>query len=246
MNMYERATSLKLRLDTSRRDDQSQQLLNRATSVREQLRGHVAFLNQVVALREVLALESPSSVDRPGIRRAVGGLRAGLTRDNAGALQQQAAMTLLATVDKVERNLTNWTQSAWRLEFGDLSVIVDEDNLRSLVGARMEVTQARRMASQLRNATRKNPIRDIEAIEKTLGVEDLAACVTKIRALGGELRAVLHEIERGQAELSPEVRGVLDRGASDDGFPLEDMTDELLSALREVGMLGELVVRRRM
>ena len=246
MNMYQRADSLKLRLDTSMRDDQSQQLLNHATSVREQLYRCVAFLNQVAALREVLALESPPRVDRPGFRRAIGGLRTALKRDNAGAVQQQAAATLLGTVNKVERNLTSWTQSVWRQEFGDLSAITDEDSLRSLVGAPIKVTQARRMALQLRIGTGKNPVHDIEAIEKTLGVEGLDACVPKIRALGEELYTLLQELERERAGLSAEVRAVLDRGASDDGFPLDDMTDELLSALREAGLLGELVVRRRM
>ena len=87
-------------------------------------------------------------------------------------------------------------------------------------------------------------MRDLGLIQTALEADGLEACVVRIQELGGELRSLLEELKRAQAELPPQVQMALERAASEDGFPLEDLTEEMLISLRAAGVLGEFVVRR--
>lgn len=243
MNFYERAGSLKLRLETSQRDDQSQDLQHKATLLLSELRARTAFLEQVVDLQDTLDPTERPKLDKARLRKTVGGFRSALTQYNAAAVQQQAATTLRDFTGKMEDSLARWAHSTWRVTFEDLSRIAD-DGVRFMIGAPAKVTRARSIASQLRLAIEKNPIRDIEAIQKTLRVEGLEACAAKVRELGDELRVLVDELQRSQAGLPPEVQEILEHADGEAGFPLEEMTEGLLEALREAGVLGEFVVRR--
>lgn len=244
MNFYERAGSLKLRLETSQRDDQSQDLQHKATSLLSDLCARTAFLEQIVGLQDALDPTERPKLDEARLRKTVGGFRSAMTQYNAAAVQQQAAATLRDFTGRMEESLARWAHSTWRATFEDLSRFTDDDGMRSMVGPPAEVTRARNIASHLRLAIEKNPIRDVEAIQKTLQVEGLEACATKVQELGDELRALIDELQRSQAGLPPKVQQVLEHADCDAGFPLEDMTEELLKALREAGVLGEFVVRR--
>lgn len=245
MNFYERAGSLKLRLETSQRDDQSQDLQHKAASLLSDLRASTAFLEQIVRLQDTFDPAERPKLDEARLRKAVGGFRSALTQHNAAAVQQQAAATLSDFTERMEERLARWAHSTWRATFEDLSRIADDGGMRSTVGPPAKVTRARSIASQLRLVIEKNPIRDAEAIQKTLRVEGLEACAAKVRELGDELRALVDELQRSQTGLPRQVQQLLEHADRDDGFPLGDMTEDLLKALREAGVLGEFVVRRR-
>ncbi len=245
MNFYERASSLKLRLETSQRDDQSQDLQQGATALLRDLCARTAFLEQIVGLQGTLDPTERPKLDEARLRKTVGGFRSALTQYSAAAVQQQAAATLRDVTGRMEDGLARWAHSRWRASFDDLSRIADDEGMRSMVGPPAKVARARKIASHLRLAIEKNPIRDVDAIQRTLGVEGLGACAAKVWELGDELRALVNELQRSQAELPLEVQQVLEQADRDAGFSLEDMTEELLKALREAGVLGEFVVRRR-
>ncbi len=244
MNIYERAGSLKLRVDTSQRDDQHLELQHQASELLSQLRDRIAFLKMLVTLSDVLGLDERPRLNATHLRKAVGGFRSALTQYNAAAVQQQAAVTLLRSTEKTEDRLARWAQSAWKTAFEDMSALIGEDGLQGLAGPPVKVTRARRIASQIQTAIGRNPMRDLGSIQTGLEADGLEACVVRIRELGGELRSLLEELKRAQAELPPQVQMVLERAASEDGFPLEDLTEEMLISLRQAAVLGEFVVRR--
>ena len=244
MNIYERAGSLRLRVETSQRDDRHQELQQQATQLLSDLCDCTAFLKRVIMLREALALEERPKLDDERLRKAVGGLRSALTRYDAAAVQQQTAVTLRNVVQRIEDSLAKWALSVWQATFEELCSIADQDSLRTMSGPASKVARARRIASQLSSALGRNPISDLKDIQRVLEVEDLDACVARMRELGGELQTLLDDLHRTRAGLPPEVQKVLELAASDGGFPLEDMTEDLLQALRETHVLGEFVVRR--
>lgn len=244
MNIYERAESLKLRVETSQRDGQHLELQPQASELLSQLRNCTARLKVIVLLCEVLGSEERPRLDEIRLRKAVDGFRSELTQHNAAAVQQPAAVTLRSSTEKIEDVLARWALSAWKTAFEDLSVLIGEDSLQGLAGPPVKVTRAKRMASQIQSAIGRNPMRDLGSIQTVLEADGLEACVVRIRELGGELRSLLEELKRARAELPPQVRMVLERAASDDGFPLEDLTDELLNLLRDAGVLGQFVIRQ--
>lgn len=244
MNIYERAGSLRLRVETSQRDDQYLELHQQASELLSQLRDRVAFLEMLVMLSDVLGLDERPTLNETHLRKAVGGFRSALTQYNAAAVQQQSAVTLLRSTEKIEESLARWALLAWKTAFEDLSVLIGEDGLQGLAGPPTKVTRARRIASQIQNAVGRNPMRDLGSIQTALEADGLEACVVRVRELGGELRSLLEELKRAQAELPPPVQMVLERAASEDGFPLEDLTDELLNLLRDAGVLGQFVIRQ--
>ncbi|WP_420436605.1 hypothetical protein [Candidatus Poriferisodalis sp.] len=244
MNIYERAGSLKLRVEASQIDDQHLELQQQASELLSQLRDRVVFLEMFAMLSDVLGLDERPKLDKARLHQAVDGFRSALTQHNAAAVQQQPAVTLLSSAQKIEESLARWALSAWKAEFEDLSALIGEDGLQGLAGPPVKVARARRIASQIQTAIGRNPMRDLGSIQTGLEADGLEACVVRIRELGGELRSVLEELKRAQAELPPQVQMVLERTASKDGFPLEDLTEEMLTSLREAGVLGEFVVRR--
>ena len=244
MNIYERARSLKLRVETAQRDGQHLELQQQASEVLSGLRGRVAVLERLVMLCDVLGLDERPGLNEVSLRKAVDGFRSELTQHNAAAVQQPAAATLLRSTEKTEDRLVRWAQSAWKTAFEDLSALIGEDSLRALAGPPAKVSRARRIASQIHSAIGRNPMRDLGLIQTALEADGLEACVVRIQELGGELRSLLEELKRAQAELPPQVQMALERAASEDGFPLEDLTEEMLISLRAAGVLGEFVVRR--
>ena len=244
MNIYERAGSLRLRVETSQRDDRHQELQQQATQLLSALCDCTTFLRRIIMLQDALAIEERPRLDEARLRKAVGGLRSALTQYDAAAVQQQATVTLRNALQRIEDSLAKWALSVWQATFEDLCSIADQDGLRSIVGSASKMARARRIASQLSSALGRNPIRDLEAIQRVLEAEDLDACVARVRELGDELRTLLDDLHRTRAGLPAEVQKVFDIAASDEGFPLEDMTEDLLQALRETHVLGEFVVRR--
>ncbi len=244
MNIYERAGSLKLRVETSQRDDQHLELQQQASELLSQLRDRIAFLKMLVVLSDLLGLDERPRLNETQLRKAVGSFRSALTQYNAAAVQQQAAVTLLRSTEKIEEGLARWALSAWKTAFEDLSALISDDSLQGLAGPPSKVTRAKRIASQIHGAIGRNPMRDLGPIQTALDADGLETCVVRVRELGGELRSLLEELKRAQAELPPQVQVVLERAASEDGFPLEDLTEEMLISLRQAGVLGEFVVRR--
>ena len=195
-------------------------------------------------LCDVLGLDERPRLDEVRLRNAVDGFRSELAQHNAAAVQQPAAVTLHSSTEKIEEGLAKWALSAWKTTFEEYSALAVKDNLQSLAGPVAKVTRAKRVASQIQNAVIRNPIRDLGAIEKALETDGIEACGARLRELGSELGTLLGELEREQAAMPPRVQKMLERAASEDGFPLEALTEEMLILLREAGVLGQFVVRR--
>ena len=62
--------------------------------------------------------------------------------------------------------------------------------------------------------------------------------------MGDELRIAIEAIEQEHATLTPEVQKILERAGSGEGFPLAEITSDVLEALESAGVLDGLVVRR--
>ena len=89
-----------------------------------------------------------------------------------------------------------------------------------------------------------DPVRERAKLEDILRAQSLANCLERITELIDELQAAVDTIDREQAAMTPEVQELLGRAASDAGVPLADVTEELVAALKEAGVLDDLVVRR--
>jgi hypothetical protein len=99
-------------------------------------------------------------------------------------------------------------------------------------------------AQKLKALKAHDPLADRDKIVGLLNGVQSDGWSAEIRRLGGELTRLLQELENQHQALGPEVRQVLDRAATSEGFPLDELTPKLLERLSVAGVLGSLVVRR--
>ena len=159
-------------------------------------------------------------------------------------MQQQTAATLLKAVETERTRLDRWAKLIWKSRFDHLQSLLDRVESGGLLGSTEHWRKARRCASQLRSARNTDPIHAIKELERILDATGLDACLEKINILGDELSSAIKSIDQEHSDLTSEVRTVLDRAGSSDGLPLDEITSEILEALKSAGVLHGLVVRR--
>ena len=243
MNIFDRATDLHVLLSAAIEADTSDTLLSRGRLVRRELEEAAAYFEASDSFRSTLESQEMANIDVKGLRQAMGRFR-GALRSRPAALQQQTADTLLTVVKKETTRLDRWVRSVWKSRFEDFRSLLEKVESRDLTGSNSHWKVAFSCASRLRRAQNTHPIHEAEELERLLDSRGLVAWLEQIDALGDELRIAIEAIEQEHATLTPEVQKILERAGSGEGFPLAEITSDVLEALESAGVLDGLVVRR--
>lgn len=246
MRLYDRSVDLQLKLEAAQSADTSLELLARGARLVDVL-GHTAdYFEGVSRFRDAARIPERPVIDMKVISQAVSAFRAGISRHGSAAFQHQPAMTLAEAAKAQRERAARWLSARWRDLFAEYDPLIERATTEHLVGSKSHQLVARARAAQLRALRNLDPVANVTELDESLGTAgDVSAWIAEIRAIGTELRDTLAALDAERATLSAEVRAALQRSASADGLPLEELTDELLAELREAGVQMHLVVRRR-
>lgn len=243
MTPYDRVTELRARMKVAAEVEANDKLLGRARDVQTQLDDACRFVEAVVKFRAEAQSGNSAPVDSGGLRQAVDGFRSALSNDGSAALQQQFAATMLQELGKLRQVLQRVTRSDWRSLFSDVTPLLELEAVgvgSSAASRRRAATPARR----LRTAFGLDPVENLAELERLFSVRGMSASVDAIAETAEELRVALEALDRETQELAPEVRILLEQADSDKGFPLAELTPQLIDDLRAAGVLDSLFIRR--
>jgi hypothetical protein len=246
MTLYDRSVDLQLKLEAAQSADTSMELLSRAGRLIEALEQSAAYLEGVARFREAANVVERPKIDVRAVTRAVSVFRAGVSQHGSAAFQHQPATSLADTAKKQRELATRWLTAVWRDTFAEYEPLMDRVDAEHLVGSSSHRVVAQARVSKLRALRGFDPVANAAGVDGSLGtIGDVRAWITAIRGIGAELRDALAALDTERESLTPEVRDALERAASDAGFPLDEVTHDLLGALRHAGVDEHLVVRKR-
>lgn len=244
MTLYDRSVDLQVKLEAALSADVSDELLNKARHVANSLDRSSEYLERVAAFRASAGISATPDQDQKSAAQAVRAFRAGLSSHGPAALQHQPA-TSLVEIAKAERDrAARWVKARWKEVFVDYEALLERERGGNLVGSVSQRLTAQGRASKLRAAQVMDPISEADQLSSLLGGADVSAWLTSIQERGAELREALRALDEAQDALTPDVRDALRRAASTVGLPLPELTEDLLSRLRDAGVDGHLVIRR--
>lgn len=244
MSLFDRAVDLQLKLEVAQTADTGLDLLARAARLFEALADAADYLEGAARFRGRMNVPDRPSIDVRAVTQAVSAFRAGISRHGSAAFQHQPAATLSEAAKTQRDRSSRWLASRWRQEFAPYEAAMDRAASEPLSGGGSQSLVAQVRASKLRALRGLDPITQREEISKALGTDDVERWRSAIGEVGSQLAAALEALDAEHAALSAEVRSILDRAASEAGMPLDELTPELLAALRAAGVGGRLVVRR--
>lgn len=242
MNLYDRAASLSVALATASEASQDRELLERGRRVVAMLDTASATLADLASFRSGLAL-GPIPLDTKTLNQSARQLRTGITKHQAKALQH-------ATTSNFERDVriqvtiaAKWARARWKESFQSWADVIAQGEAGDLVGDATRRSRARALSIKLKALAARDPLAERAELTEALGGTDVTGWVDAVDALGAELTTLLAELQKERQALTPAVRDVLAQAAID-GFPLDQLTPELLADLGRAGLLSNLMVRR--
>lgn len=242
MNLYDRAASLTVALVTASEASQDRELLERGRQVVAMLDETLATLADVTSFRAGLAL-GPIPLDAKKLNQSARQFRTGISKYQAKALQHTTTSNFERDVQSQVTVAVRWARARWKELFDPLTQAMAQAEAGDLVGDTTRRQQVRAKASKLRVLAARHPLSERAEITESLGGTDVAGWDDAVRTLGAELTTLLAAVQEERQTLSPAVRDVLAQAAAD-GFPLDELTPELLADLGRAGVLSSLVVRR--
>jgi hypothetical protein len=242
MNLYDRAASLSVALDTASEASQDKELLERGRQVVEMLDTALATFAGLASFRSGLDL-GPIPFDTKKLGQSARQLRTGITKHQAKALQHATTGNFEEEVRAQVTVATKWARAKWKESFNPWTDAMAQAEAGDLVGNENRRRQVRAKGIKLRGLAARDPLAERPEITESLGGTDVTGWVDAVGALGTELTTLLAELGEERQSLSPAVQDVLARAAAD-GLPLDELTPELLADLGRAGVLSSLVVRR--
>ncbi len=245
MTLFDRAVDLQLKLEVAQTADTGMDLLARAARLVEVLSDSAGYFEGVLHFRHGMNTSERPPVDVKTISQSVSAFRAGISRHGSAAFQHQPA-TNLAEAAKTQRDrCARWLSARWRQEFTPYEPMMARVASERLSGSGSHAVVAQARASKLRALRSLDPVSDSDGVSRAIGTDDVGSWRKVIKDVADQLAAALAALDGEHAALAPEVRSTLERAASADGVPLDELTAELLAALRAAGVDGQLVIRRR-
>jgi hypothetical protein len=245
MTLYDRCVDLQLKLEAAREADAGVELLARGAALVEALDRASEYLIGAAAFRTSISTSDSPTLDLKAATQAVSAFRAGLSRHGFAAFQHQPAATLAEVARSQRDRAARWVASSWRLLFADYDVAMARSEAGRLVGSPAQRVVAQARGSTLRAARGLDPLENRAELQRMLGGEDVNSWISAVQRVGAELISTVEALDAERAALTPEVRAALQRAGSEEGFPLTELTGDLLSALRAAGVDDQLVVRHQ-
>lgn len=244
MTVYDRSVDLQVRLEAAQAADASDELMSSGRHIVQALDRASDYLESVPAFRMNAGIGPTPDLDQKAAVHAVRAFRGGMSSHGPAAFQHQRAASLLDAAKAATDRMTRWVKARWTELFVDYQPLLDRERDGDLVGSSRQRMTAQIRAQKLRAAQLLDPISDREELKRVLGGPGIAAWLAGIHECGSELREAIRILDSERDALTPEVRRALDLAASDAGLPLADLSDGLLSGLRDAGVAVHLVVRR--
>jgi len=244
MTLFDRAVDLQLKLEVAQRADTGLDLLARAARLVKALSECADYFEGVTQFRQDMKLSDRPPLDAKAIARAVSSFRAGISSHGSAAFQHQPASTLSETAKTQRDRCAKWLTARWRQEFAAYEPLLDRAATERLSGRGSQALVAQARASKLRALRGLDPIADHREISNALGTDEVGRWAAASKDVAAQLATALEALDAEHAALTPEVRSTLERAASETGLPLDELTAELLAALRAAGVDTQLVVRR--
>lgn len=243
MNLYERSAGLRVALDTASKASGDHELVERGQRVIDLLNASVTTLSDLRDLSRVLQF-GPANLEAKTLSQSARQLRTGFARYQAEALQHASTTNFEKAVRDIVKLATRWAEARWRELFDRWVDPIDRAIDATLVGDAERRHQAKRKAQKMKALSTCNPVTERDQIDEFLAGVEMAAWCAAIETMGGELTSVLQQLEESHRALGLAVREALDRAATIEGLPLDEVSPELLVQLRDAGVLDSLVVRR--
>ena len=244
MTLFETAGQLQLRLDAASAADEEDVLLSRGGTVRDAIVVATERYEAAQSYRVTIGLRDAPPLNTKAIRQAIGHFRAALSKSSSNAFQQRPAATLEEVLAAQTKRVDHWIKSTWGENFAGARALLQRVNSGDLHGSVLDRTKAQNRASKIEYVLSLNPVEDGATLETHLNAGGLDACIERVNGLIEELQAAIVAIDREQAAMTPEVQAAIQRATSPEGLPLNEVTPELVAALRLAGVLDDLVVRR--
>lgn len=246
MTLFDQAVDLQLRLEANQTAESTHDLVEKADNLANVLEGVITYLDGVLAFRERLSLDDKPAVDVKASSTAVRQFRAGLSTHGAKAFQQQPAAKLVDVAKDQRTRASRWVSARWKAQFDPSIALIDAVEAGLLVGGSPYRRTAERVARKMTMLMRQNPVSDeSKVVAELCGGDPDLLWPDQIVSLADELSQAFEAMRRERDALTPAVQSALDEASSLDGFPLEDLTSDLLEQIRAAGMAGDMVVRRR-
>ena len=245
MKLYERCVDLQLKVEAAQSSDASGVLLASGESLVESMDRASDYFAGAARFRSATATTDRPGLDLKVVSKAVNGFRGALSSRGAVAFQQQHATNLTDAAKRQRELVARWISTKWKAQFAEYEREATRAQTEHLVGSAAHQRIVRGRAQTLQTAMGLDPISNADELQGVLGGDELATWIAAISKIGSELREALEAIDAEQAAFTPEVSEVLRRAATEDGFPLSELTTDLLSALRLAGVDEHLVVRRQ-
>lgn len=245
MTLFDRVVDLQLKLEVAQSADTGLDLLARAAKLDEALREATTYFQAVSSLRSKLGISEQPNLDVKAISRAVATFRGGVSTHGAAAFQHQPAATLVEVAKSQRERCSRWVVGRWRELFLEYDPLLDRVATVRPTGGGSNPVVAQARASNLRALRRLDPVANRDQINSALKTTDETQWAQAIAAVARDLAEALAAIDAEHAALTPEVRAALGRAASSDGLPLDEVSAELLAALRAAGADSQLIVRRQ-
>lgn len=245
MTLFDRAVDMQLKLEVAQTADTGLDLLARAAKLDEALTNTAAYFEAVAQLRRSMPITDRPNLDTKAISQAVATFRGGISRHGSAAFQHQPAAALVDTAKSQRERCSRWLVGQWRLLFSAYDPLLDRVTTERPTGSGSHPVVAQARASNLRALRGLDPVADREQISSALKTEDAGRWPEAIAELAAQLATALAALDAEHSALTPEVRSALERAASDGGLPLDELSPELLAALRSAGVDGQLIVRRQ-
>jgi hypothetical protein len=243
MTLYDRAVDVAVKLEVAAAGDASDALLAQGQMLVRDLDESSSQLGAAASLFADLGVVTRLSLDVRAVTQAIGAFRAGLSRHGAAAFQHAPAGRLRDLAKQQRVATERWGLSMWRARLADLTPHVARASSDRLQGSTLH---RRRADNRLRKLTRVrefNPLVDAAKLHDDLGGDAVADWLGAVAILDRELGDALEVLDAARAQQSATVRSALALASSQAGFPLDELTDELLAELRAAGVEDQLVVR---
>ena len=239
MNIAAKAAGLNARIQNFRVSAESGELEQRARKQATDLSTTTDKLRRVAELMQCLEVDKPIKAD--DTRTAIAEFRNQLGNAGLKAVQRPVAADLAGSVNNLAERADSSAKKVWRNLFSSLTD--DITNRVKMLGVTKADRKAKSALAKVEGARLHYPVNHREEIKGTLGT-DCSKWRTNIDGLIATLITDLETAEGAVAQLPEEVQEFVAAAASDSGFPLTDVTPELLNQLRAIGIDDDYTVRQ--
>ena len=243
MTLYAQATELLARIREVGAEEAEEVDGARADAIIQQINQTKSTLSELASFLRNVDFDPIPTADLEPLESAIEDWREAAANDpsgNAGVIHQPVTNRLREVLENSTRKADREAKRCWAELFQDFPT---EEELTALgEGPRARNAQLLGRKALLSIKT-KHPLNDTSEINRVLGCRSPSRWREKITALHGEVLRARAEAEREWEELQGPLQEFVAATQRPEGFPLPEVTSELLDHLEDAGLLESFVVK---